>query len=115
MKKFLEGFRFAGRGLTAGLRGQVNIKVMLFMAAVAVALGVVLKINPAEWALITVVIGLVLSLELLNTAGEKLIDILSPEHDPRYGRIKDILAGAVLVASVAAAVVGGIVFIPKWL
>ena len=115
MEKFLKGFRFAGRGLTAGLRGQVNIKVMLFMAAVAVALGVVLKINPAEWALITVVIGLVLSLELLNTAGEKLIDILSPEHDPRYGRIKDILAGAVLVASVAAAVVGGIVFIPKWL
>ncbi|MBU8869644.1 MAG: diacylglycerol kinase family protein [Gemmatimonadales bacterium] len=115
MRKFLQGFRFAGQGIAAGLRGQINIKVMLFLAAVAVVLSLVLKISLLEWALIVGVIGLVLSLELLNTAGEKVVDILSPHHDPRYGQVKDILAGAVLIASLAAAVVGALVFIPKWL
>ena len=115
MKKFLQGFRFAGRGIAAALSGQVNIKVMLFMAAVAVVLGLLLKISTVEWAIIAAVIGLVLSLELLNTAGERLVDLLSPEHDPRYGRIKDILAGAVLVASLAAGVVGALIFLPRWL
>ena len=115
MRKFLQGFGFAGRGIVAGLRGQLNIKVMLCLAAVAIALGVWLKIDTAEWAILAAVIGLVLSLELLNTAGEGLVDLLSPEHDPRYGRLKDIVAGAVLVASLVAAAVGALIFLPKWL
>ncbi len=113
MKKFLQGFRFAGQGVAAGLNGQLNIKVMLFLAVVAMALGMFCKISLVEWALIAGVAGLVLSLELMNTAGEKLIDILSPDHDPRYGEVKDILAGAVLVAALAAGAVGALVFYPR--
>ena len=113
MNKFLMGFAYAARGIAAALRGQVNIKVMLGLAVVAVVLGAVLQISLLEWALIAGVTGLVLSLELLNTAGEKLVDILSPDHDPRYGQVKDILAGAVLVAALAAAVVGALIFVPR--
>lgn len=115
MKKFLMGFRFAGRGIVAGWRGQLNIKVMLVLAIAAVVLGFVFPLEPLEWALLAGLIGLVLSLELVNTAGEKLVDILSPEQSESYGRIKDILAGAVLVAALAAGVAGLLLFLPKWL
>ena len=113
MKAFLKGFVYAGRGIAAGVRGQRNIKVMLLAAVVAGVLGVVLDISSGEWTAVVLAMGLVISLELVNTAGEKLVDVLSPAHDPRYGLIKDILAGAVLVAAVAAAGVGCLVFLGR--
>jgi len=113
MKRFFRSFGYAFRGIGPGLRGQVNIFVMLAAAAGAIALGVYYGISALEWALIVAMIGLVLSLELLNTAGEKLVDILSPEKDDRYGQVKDILAAAVLIASVTAAIVGGVIFVPR--
>ena len=115
MKPFLMGFVYAARGLRAGWQGQRNIKVMVGMAALAVILGWWLKISSLEWAVVSLACGLVLSLELINTAGEKLVDILSPNIDSRYGQIKDILAGAVLTAAVLAAVAGAVVFLPKLL
>ncbi len=112
MKGFLKGFTFAFAGLRAGWKGQRNIKVMVVLAALAVALGWWLGINRVEWAVVALACGLVLGLELVNTAGEKLVDILSPEINLKYGEIKDILAGAVLVAAVFSAVAGLIIFIP---
>jgi diacylglycerol kinase len=112
MKPFLMGFVYAFRGLAQGLKGQRNIKVMIGLALLAGALGVWLDISRVEWAVVSLACGLVLSLELMNTAQEKLVDILSPEIDPRYGQVKDILAAAVLVASAFAAVAGGFVFLP---
>lgn len=115
MKRFLGSFGYALRGLPAGWRGQTNIRVMTALAIVAVASGWWTGLSFAEWAALVVVIGLVLALELLNTAGEKLVDILSPEHDDRYGQVKDILAAAVLLASIAAAITGLLIFLPHWL
>lgn len=112
MRRFLRGFGYAARGIRYALAGQVNILVMLALAVVAVVLGAVFGIARVEWMVLVAMIGLVLSLELLNTAGEKLVDILSPERDERYGRVKDILAGAVLVAATAAAVAGALIFLP---
>lgn len=111
MRKFLMGFRHAGRGVAAGMRGQRNIKVMLVLAGAAAALGWYRGLSRLEWAVIVLCIGLVLALELLNTAGERLVDILCPDHDPRYGLVKDIMAAAVLVAAAAAALVGALVFL----
>lgn len=112
MRRFLMGFVHAGRGLAAALQGETNLKVMLAGAVVAVGLGVYRQLDRLEWAAIMLCIGLVISLELANTALERLLDVIHPEHDPRIGRVKDILAGAVLVAAVAAAVVGVLVFLP---
>ncbi len=113
MKAFLMGFVYAGRGLQAGFNGQRNIKVMLAMAMVAAALGWWLQISNLEWAVVSLACAVVFSLELFNTAGEKLVDILSPDFNARYGEIKDILAGAVLVAAFFAAVSGVLIFLPK--
>lgn len=111
MKRFLRGFLFAGRGIAAGLRGGTNLKVMVGLAGAAVALGLTRGLTRLEWVALVLCCGLVLSLELLNTAGERLIDLVCPHHDPRFGQVKDILAGAVLVAAAAAAVVGALVFL----
>ena len=111
MGRFLRGFVHAGRGIGAAFAGELNIKVMVVIAAGAVVWGWYRGLTPVQWALMTLCIGLVLALEIFNTAAERLVDILSPGHDPRYGRIKDLTAGAVLVASLAAAGVGWRVFL----
>ena len=112
MKGFLMGFAYAFAGLKAGWKGQRNIKVMVGLGFLAVVLGWWLGITKFEWAVVALACGLVLALELLNTAGEKLVDILSPEMNPRYGEIKDILAGSVLVAAIFSAIAGALIFIP---
>jgi diacylglycerol kinase (ATP) len=109
---FVKSFAYAWRGISAGARGR-NFLVMLAVAALVIILGRVLEISRLEWVMVVLAIGLVLGLELVNTAGEKLIDVLSPDHDPRYGQIKDILAGAVLVAALAAAAIGILIFWPR--
>jgi len=112
MKDFLASFVWAWRGVRAGSRGR-NFRVMLAVAVLAVGLGFAAGLSAAEWAVVLACCGLVLGLELVNTAGEELVDLLSPDHDPRYGRVKDLLAGAVLVAAIFAAAVGVVILAPK--
>jgi len=109
---FLKSFAYAWTGIRAGARGR-NFRVMLGVAAAVVGLGVWKGLAALEWVAVLICCGLVLGLELLNTAGERLVDILSPDHDPRYGRVKDLLAGAVLVAAIFSVAVGVIIFWPK--
>jgi len=115
MSGFLHGFVYAGQGVIHGLRGCRNLRVMAIVAALAVALGLVLGLEPGEWSAVALACGLVLAVELLNSAGESLADLVQPAQDPRVGRLKDLMAGASLVASLAAAAVGLLVFLPKLL
>jgi diacylglycerol kinase len=112
MRGFLKSFVHAGHGVAAGVRGCRNMQVMLAAALLALVAGLLLGIGPGAWCAVVAAMGLVLAVELVNTAGEELVDILCPDHDPRYGRVKDLLAGASLVAAAAAAVVGLVVFLP---
>jgi len=112
MTGFLMSFVHAGRGLVFGVRGGRNMQVMLAVAVCALVAGLTLGIDAGQWCAVTIVMGLVLAVELVNTAGEGLVDILCPEHDPRYGRVKDLLAAASLIAAIAAAIVGMVVFLP---
>jgi diacylglycerol kinase len=111
MTAFLKGFVYAARGIAAGSRGR-NFRVMILATVVVAGLAWWLHASTTQWALLALSMGLVLALELVNTAGEMLVDILSPEHDVRYGRVKDMLAGAVLVVAMAAAVVGVLILGP---
>ena len=112
MRNFLQGFVYAWRGIGVGSAGR-NFRVMLAVTLGVMLLGYYLRIAMWEWGLVILAAGLVLSLELMNTAGEKLVDILSPDHDPRYGQVKDLLAGAVLVGALAALFLGSLIFWPK--
>jgi diacylglycerol kinase len=113
MKKFLKGFVYAWRGIVAAVRSERNMKFHAVAALCVVVAGFVLQISPMEWAAVLLCCGLVISAEMVNTAIEKLCDVVEPNLNEKIRAIKDIAAGAVWVCAIAAACVGVIVFLPK--
>jgi diacylglycerol kinase (ATP) len=113
--KMLRSFRFAGRGIYFALRRENNFRYHLLATAGVLATGWLTGFTLAEWCLVLMLIGMVYTAEIFNTAIEKLMDRLHPEFDPAVGMVKDLAAGAVLVASVTAAVVGTLILIGKFI
>lgn len=107
---FLKSFLFAVQGFRFAVRSERNIKVMLCGGAFAVVMGLVLQIDLVSWAIIFLCCGAVISAELVNTAIETVVDLVSPEFHPLAGRAKDIAAAAVWVLSLMVALVGLVVF-----
>lgn len=115
MKKFIRGFGFAFNGIFYTAKTQLNFRVHLFAALLAVILGFVLKISTSEWQWILVCFALVLMAELFNTALEVITDLVSPGYNKMAGHSKDAAAGAVLIAAIFALITGIIIFLPKLL
>jgi len=109
----VRSFGYAGRGVLVLVRSQHNAWIHLAFTVVVVGLGFGLGISALEWCAIAIAIGAVWAAEGFNTAIELLADASVPEHHPEVGRAKDVAAGAVLLAAVAAAVVGAVVFLPR--
>ncbi len=82
-------------------------------ALLAISMGFYFELTSLEWVVILFSIGLVLTAELLNTALEETINLVSPQFNKKAGRIKDLGAGAVLLSAITAAIIGLIVFLPK--
>lgn len=80
------------------------------MAFLTIVLGFVFKITSTEWCIILLCCGLVLSLEMVNTAIEHLVDLVSPDFNEKAGLIKDLSAGAVLVAAILSAITGLVIY-----
>ena len=76
-------------------------------------LGFYLNIEKADWLALLIVIGLVIVAEMINTSLEYLTDIVSPQYNEKAGKVKDMAAGAVLIAAIVAVITGSIIFIPK--
>ena len=108
----LRSFGHAFRGLKILLQSQQNARIHAVATVVVVAAGAALGISPTEWALIVLAILCVWAAEAMNTAIEFLVDLVSPETHELAGKAKDVAAGAVLVAAIGAAVIGGFVFGP---
>ncbi len=87
--------------------------VQFSTALLLIAAGFYFKISTTEWLFQTLAIGLVLSIEGLNTAVEKVADFIHPEYHERIGFIKDIAAGAVFFAALTAIAIGLIIYLPK--
>jgi diacylglycerol kinase (ATP) len=111
----LRSFVYAWRGIVALVRTQGNARIHLAATVVVGVLGLVLKISGGEWCLLALACGLVWAAEGFNAALEVLADRVSTERDEKIGRAKDLGAGAVLLAAIAAAIVGGLVFGPRLL
>lgn len=106
-------FGFAIEGIKTEFKKGRNFRIQIFAAIAAAILGFVLKISSYEWLDLTIVIASVLILELINTAIEQMVDMISPEIQEKAKIAKDVSAGAVLVASIAACVIGAFLFLPK--
>lgn len=104
-------FGYALQGLAAAWRSEPNVRIHALLAAAALALGALLGLPLAGWALIVFAITLVVSAELMNAAVESVVDLVSPGEHPLAKRAKDIAAGAVLVAAAGAAVIGVLVVV----
>lgn len=108
----IKSFSFALQGLAAFFRTQHNAWIHALAAGLAVAAGFYFRIGAHDWCWIVAAIALVFMAELFNTALEFLCDVVSPEIHPTIKKVKDISAAAVLIAALAAVVVGTIVFWP---
>jgi len=103
----------AWRGLRVMFKITHNAWLEVFLGALAIYIGFVLKLSNVEWSLIAVVIGLVIITETINTAIEVDTDLTSPGYHPMAKDIKDISAGAVALACILACIVGLLIFGPK--
>ena len=109
----LKSFTYAWDGIKAVLRTEHNTWIHLLLTITAIIGGMVLKIDIADWIAVSIVIAFVWMAELFNTCLEKTMDFLSKEKHPQIKLIKDMAAAAVLIASIAAVIVGCLIFIPK--
>jgi diacylglycerol kinase len=112
-----KSFLYAMRGVRRVFLRERNFRFHIAASIVVILVGVVFRISLSDWALVMLAIGLVLTTETMNTACEELCDTLQPEKHSGIRRIKDIAAGAVLLASVISVLVGLCVFVPylsKW-
>ena len=105
-------FFCALRGLVQVWREERNFKIHMFAALAVVVLMLILPLKAWEYIVLTLTIALVLILEISNTITERFVDMVKPRLHGYVGAIKDMMAGAVLIMSIAAAVVGVIIFFP---
>lgn len=108
-----KSFGYAFTGIFTGIKKERNMKIHCLAMLCVAAAGVLLRISISEWCLCLVLFGMILSLELVNTAVEAVVDLVTEERRPLAKLAKDTAAGAVLIAAIMAAGVGILIFVPK--
>lgn len=111
-KNRMIAFKYAFRGAWLLLKNEASIQVQLFVSLGVVAAGFYFQITAVEWALQLFAIGLVLSIEGLNTAIEEIANFVHPDFHNKIGYIKDVAAGAVFFAALIAVIIAAIIYIP---
>lgn len=112
-KKLINSFKYAFKGIGSSLKSERNMKIHFAMMVLVIIAGIFLNISIWEWITCFILFGLVISLEMVNTAIEIVVDMVSPEYNLKAGHVKDIAAGAVLVNAIVAFIVGLLIFLPK--
>ncbi len=118
IESFFKSFLYAGRGIRWVLSSQRNMRIHLAVAFIVFSAVAWFKINSSELAMVIFAVALVMVAEMINSAMERIIDIVSPDDRPLAGLAKDVAAGAVLLAAFFSVVIGLLVFLPhvkKWL
>lgn len=105
-------FKYAFEGLLTAFKEQPNLKFHILVALIVLFLGLIFSVTRLEWLVLIFCIGLVISLELTNSAIEAIVDSFTEEDHPIAKKAKDIAAGAVLVASITTLIVGILIFLP---
>lgn len=113
IKKFLLSFTYPIKGLRYAYRNEQNLAVDVGVALLVTIVGFIFKINRVEWAILALTIGLVISCELINTAIEAVVDLVTEDYHPLAKVAKDTAAAAVFVFAIIAVIVGLIIFLPK--
>ena len=112
-KNFFEALKNSLSGLFYAIKEQKNLKIQLIMAFLVIIFSIVIKINKIEMMFICIAICFVIFAEVVNTAIEKTVDLVTEEYNEKAKIAKDIAAGAVIISSINAIIVGIIVFLEK--
>ncbi len=115
MKKLIRSFGFAFKGVAYATSSQLNFRIHLGATVLALLMGYFLQISASEWLWVALCIALVLVTEIFNTMIETLTDLVSPGYNEKAGHIKDMSAGAVVIAAIFALITGLVIFLPKLL
>jgi len=113
MRNFFRSFGYAFEGIRLATKER-NMRFHLVCASIAILAGFFSKLSAVEWLILIITIALVIGLEMVNTAIENVVDLVSPEFHPLAKAAKDVAAGAVLVFAIASILIGMILFLPKW-
>ena len=108
-----KSFKFAFEGLSTAFRNEPNMQIHAIFAVAALIFAVLVGLSRVEWLFLAFTIFWVISLELLNTVLEALVNIVSPEHQPYAKVAKDVSAACVLLAAFLSVIVGVALFVPK--
>ena len=109
----IKSIGFATKGLWLLARSEASVQLQLGMAILVTIAGFYFNISSTEWMFQFLAMGLIIATEGLNTAIEKLADYVQPDFEPKIGVVKDVAAGAVLIAAFSASAVGLIIYLPK--
>lgn len=113
MKKLIKSFKYAFEGIFTGIKEEQNIKIHIAIMILVIVFGIILKISKIEWIICITLFGLVISMEMINTAIENTVDLITKEKNEQAKIAKDVAAGAVLVSAIASAIIGLMIFLPR--
>lgn len=113
MRKLVNSLKYAGEGIITGIKLERNMKIHIMIMTLVIIFGIILKISKIEWIICIILFGNVISLELVNTAIESTVDLITLDKNPKAKIAKDVAAGSVLIVAITAAIIGLIIFIPK--
>lgn len=114
-KNVFHSFKYAFSGLKYGIINTKNLHIDFVVALLVIICGFIFQISIVEWLIVLLCFGVVMSLELMNTALEEVVNLASPDIHPLAKVSKDVAAGSVLVSALFSAVIGLIIFIPKFI
>jgi undecaprenol kinase len=112
IKRLGQSFKFAGKGLWLTFREEQSFRIQVLAMTVIVIFMIIFPLGVIERLLLVVVIVAVLVLEIINSIFERIVDVYKPRLNPYVKDIKDMMAAAVLIASIGAAVIGVMIFYP---
>jgi undecaprenol kinase len=113
-----KSFYFALTGIKTALQTERNMRIHLLVSIIVIGCSIFFSINKWEWLFVIFAIGGIFSLELMNSAIERVVDLITVEYHPLAKQAKDLAAGAVFIYAVIAVVIGIIIFLPyfiRWL
>jgi len=111
--RVIKSFGWAFTGLKDCILHEKNFRIQYLLALLVVIAGFVLALSATEWIIILLCFAVVLSFEIINSAIEKLCDVVSPEFNLTIKKVKDMSASAVLLSAIITFIIGCIIFLPK--
>ncbi len=112
-KNLIDSFKHAFEGIRVAIKSERNLQIHIVIMFLVIIIGIILKISVVEWFVCLLLFGGVISLEMINTAIETTVDLITMEKNSKAKLAKDASAGAVLVMAIVSVIIGLIIFVPK--